>query len=235
MKTPCHNFFLKLNSGYTEIINQSFASNSSGRLSEMYQFIEDLNQWCKILERHTDTTILSSAVQEYELGFQAAINGQYRYAFVAQRYFIEQICRFIYLSTNELYLRHWKIGLRDIAWAAIIDEDNGIFSKMFIRAFYDEIENEGCHLLSIVKSMYRESSEFIHGNFSKIKTLPRQLKYDNDLLSKWLDGVETSKFISSFVLFMRFSKSMNIDELGRIHDSVIYEIGEIEEFRELLG
>ena len=235
METPCHKFFLELNARFSGIINESFSSQLSGRLSDLYQFVEDLANWYEILQSHTDTTILVSAIKEYELGFQAAINGQYRYAFVAQRYFIEQICRFIYLSTNELYLRHWKIGLRDISWATLIEGEDGVFSKIFIRAFFEDIENEGSRFLSIVKSMYRESSEFIHGNFSKIKTMPLQLEYDEELLNKWLLGVETAKFISSFLLFMRFSKSLNSEELRKIHDSIIDELSEIDEFRELLG
>lgn len=132
MEQGCKSHFIKLNNEFSSIIEASFSSDKATKISELFQFLDDLNMWYEILKEKGDTTILMSAIKEYEFSFQALLNGQYRYAYTAQRYFLEQMCRFIYLSTNELDLRHWKLGLKDIPWGSIIDKDNGIFSRIFI-------------------------------------------------------------------------------------------------------
>lgn len=233
MENPSKIHFSILNDMYREVIEQSFKSKHEAQLSEKFQFTEDLALWCKILSKHTDATLLISALQEYELGFQAAVSGQYRYAFVSNRYFIEQICKFIYLSSNELHLRQWKDGLRDISWNSITDNDSGIFSVNYIRAFYSEIDTEGKHILQLVSALYRETSEFVHGNFSKIDILPQKIEFKEELLEKWLTNVGTAKFIALFLLCMRFSKDLDQSELGSLKDSMREELCGIVEFNPL--
>jgi len=230
MTTTCKNHFLNLNEKYGRIIEESFSSEYSGRLVELFQFSDDLNVWNELLNNGTDCTILLSATQEFELGFQAVVSGQYRYAFIAQRYFLEQVSRFIYLSTNELHLRHWKIGLRDISWHALIDNENGIFSKNFIGAFYSGIESEGEHVATIASKLYRETSEFIHGNFIKIEELPNSYEYNSVMLGRWIESMETNKFLSLFLLFMRFSNDIPHENIHKIEEMAKDELGEIEEF-----
>ena len=149
-----------------------------------------MNIWHGILKNKVDTTILVSAIKEYEFSFQAVLNGQYRYAFTAQRYFLEQVGRYIYLSTNELYLRHWKLGIKDIAWGTIVDKDN------------------------------------------KVIDMPERLDFDNILLDQWLSFVETTKFITVFLLSVRFLKELTKVELEKIEDNIRDELGGMEEFIE---
>ncbi|MCX5811720.1 MAG: hypothetical protein NT178_04145 [Proteobacteria bacterium] len=230
MKNVCKEYFLSLNTIFSEVVALSFDSKHESLLSSLFQFVEDLTLWQSMLEFRTDTTILVSAIKEYQLGFQAAVCGQYRYAFTAHRYFIEQMCRFIYLSTNELYLRHWKLGLRDVSWGVITDKENGIFSKNFIRAFYPEIDDEGAHVLAIVSKLYRESSEFVHGNFDKIRIIPSQIEFNLEMLSKWLEFMETSKFVALFLLFMRFAKDIDGVNIHKLEDMARDELCGIEGF-----
>ncbi|MGM0701298.1 MAG: hypothetical protein ACQEUG_02735 [Pseudomonadota bacterium] len=233
MEIGCKEHFLHLNQKLGTVIEQSFSSDYSARLLELFQFSDDLNVWVNLLEKQTDRTILVSAIQEFELGFQAVVSGQYRYSFIAQRYFLEQICRFIYLSTNELHLRHWKLGLRDISWGSLTEKENGIFSKVFIRAFFPEVESEGEHISTIATKLYRESSEFIHGNFNKISEIPNSIEFNPDLLDRWIGFMETSKLIALFLLFMRFSKDIERENIHQIEDMAKEELSGIEEFNVL--
>lgn len=235
MEQGCKEHFTALNREFSAVIESSFSSEKAQMISDHFQFIDDLNAWYEILQEKEDTTILLSAIKEYEFSFQAVLNGQYRYAFIAQRYFLEQVCRFIYLSTNELHLRHWKLGIKDISWGSLVDKENGIFSKIFIRAFFDEVENEGEHMITLSSKLYRESSEFIHGNFDKMADMPDKIDFDEMLLGKWLDFVETSKFVALFVLLVRFSKEFSAEELGMIEDMTKEELGGIEEFNQLFS
>jgi len=230
MKNVCEKHFLSLNTKFSEIIKLSFNSTYNLSLSSLFQFVDDLTLWLSMLEKRTDATILINAIKEYELGFQAVVCGQYRYAFIAQRYFIEQMCRFIYLSTNELHLRHWKLGLRDISWGMLTDKENGIFSKIFIRAFYPEVDNEGDHMLIIASKLYREASEYVHGNFGKITSVPDQIEFNEEILSKWLEFMETSKLIVLFLLFMRFAKDITKADIHKLEDMAREELCGIEGF-----
>lgn len=235
METNCKEHFANLNAQFGQVIEGSFSSSLGYKLVELFQFSDDLNIWAELLKDGADCTILISAIQEFELGFQAVVSGQYRYSFIAQRYFLEQICRFIYLSTNELHLRHWKLGLRDISWGSLVDKESGVFSKIFIRAFYSEVESEGDHLVTIASKLYRESSEFIHGNFNKIEELPNSIEFNSSLLGRWIDFMETSKFLSLFLLFMRFSKDIEGHDLCKIEEMAEEELGGIVEFNLLFA
>lgn len=230
VRENCKEHFSRLNAQFSSIIDESFSSNLSSRISNLFQLSEDMILWESILSNSIDTTILVSAIQEFEFGLQAVLSGQYRYSFVAQRYFLEQVCRFIYLSTNELHLRHWKLELRDISWSFLIDNENGVFSKNFIRAFFPEVEEEGEHFINMSRKLYRESSEFIHGNFSKIASLPKSINYNEDLLIIWLDFMETSRFIFQFLMFMRFSKNIDKQHIHSLEPMAKDELGGIEEF-----
>ncbi len=226
--------FISLNAEFSRVIDLSLASDSEKRISNAFEFVEDLLKWQKLLEKRVDTTIFLSAIQEYELSFQAALCGQYRYAFISQRYFLEQICRFIYLSTNELYLRHWKLGLRDIAWGTLTEKDSGIFSAAFIRAFFPAIEAHGSRMQSAADKLYRESSEFVHGNYQKIEILPNQIKFSEHLIAKWVDSIESNKVIVLFVLFMRFSYDFDPAEIRGLYESSSDDLCDIEGFNSLL-
>lgn len=226
-------YFLGINNTVGEIIETSFSSDNDVKLTNLFQFIDDLTKWELILNKTNDTTILISATKEFELGFQAVLSGQYRYAFIAQRYFVEQMSRFIYLSTNELHLRHWKLGIKDVAWGSLIDKENGVFSKVFIRAFYPDVEDEGQRLMSLSSKLYRESSEFVHGNFEKVNTMPDQIEYQSEMLEKWLEYMETGKLIALFLLFMRFSKDLNSDDIAEIEPMAQDELCGIDGFNYL--
>lgn len=230
MKTSCKDHFFNLNDRLGAVIEQSFCSDHNAKLLELFQFSDDLNVWAELLEKQADRTILVSAIQEFELGFQAVVSGQYRYSFVAQRYFLEQICRFIYLSTNELHLRLWKLGLRDISWGSLTDKENGIFSTVFIRAFFPEVEAEGEHISKVASKLYRESSEFIHGNFNKISAIPNSIEFNPDLLERWIGFMETGRFIALFLIFMRFSKDIGRESIHKVEDMAKEELAGIEEF-----
>ncbi|MEW5056090.1 MAG: hypothetical protein AB1Y25_00520 [Cycloclasticus sp.] len=223
-------YFLGINNTVGKIIKTSFESGGDAKLTDLFQFIDDLTKWESILSKTVDTTILISATKEFELGFQAVLSGQYRYAFIAQRYFVEQMARFIYLSTNELHLRHWKLGMRDVSWGSLIDNENGVFSKVFIRAFCPDVEEEGIRLTSLSSALYRESSEFVHGNFEKVNAMPDQIEYQSEMLEKWLEYMETGKLIALFLLFMRFSKDLNSADISEIESMAQDELCGIDGF-----
>jgi len=51
----------------------------------------------------------------------------------------------IYFSANKMELHEWLDGRMDIKWSKLVDEENGVLSKRFAKAFFndmgDEVEN----------------------------------------------------------------------------------------------
>jgi hypothetical protein len=223
-------YFIDINKKFARIIDESFSSEKGRNLNDLFQFLDELSTWESLLNKRNDTTLLISAIKEFELCFQAVLSGQYRYAFMAQRYFLEQMARFVYLSTNELYLRHWKLGIRDVSWASLVDKDNGIFSTNFIRAFFPDAESQGGQFITLSSKLYRESSEFVHGNFDKENIMPDKIIFQIDMLKKWLDYMESVKLIVTFLLFMRFSKDLNPSEFEKLEDLAKEELSGINGF-----
>ena len=90
-------------------------------------------------------------------------------------------------------------------------------------------------MITVASKLYRESSEFIHGNFNKIEELPTSIELNSSLLEKWIDFMETSRFIALFLLFMRFSKDVDSQDLHKIEEMAKEELGGIEEFNFLFA
>jgi len=85
-------------------------------------------------------------------------------------------------------------------------------------------------MIVLSSKLYRETSEFIHGNFDKVNNMPIRIGFDELLLNKWLGFVETNKFVTLFLLLVRFSKDFDTEELSMIEDMVKDELGGMEEF-----
>ena len=54
-------------------------------------------------------------------------------------------------------------------------------------------------------------------------------------LEKWLEGANTAKFLASFLLFMRFAKTLDSKCLTKLEPAVIDDLGGIEIFRDVLS
>jgi|26BtaG_2_1085354.scaffolds.fasta_scaffold37937_2 hypothetical protein len=74
MEQGCKTHFSMLNQEFSNVINLSFSSENSSKISELFHFLEDLNIWHNLVKDKEDTTILLSAIKEYEFSFQAALN-----------------------------------------------------------------------------------------------------------------------------------------------------------------
>lgn len=88
--------------------------------------------------------------------------GFYKEAIITLRQFLEHMLFAIFLSTNDYKYRLWKIGQYDMSWTQIMDGQNGVFGKEYIRVYAQDINEErNIELLTIAKNIYRECSEFV--------------------------------------------------------------------------
>src|SRR6266536_533723 len=105
------------------ILKESFAFDSSRQHQISHNFIGDIEKWIALLSLKPETDLLRAALREYQFALLALVLGQYRQAFMALRLFLELGLGSVFLSANELQLRVWLRGRRDINWRPLISPD----------------------------------------------------------------------------------------------------------------
>lgn len=107
----------------------------------------------------------------YEMAFQLLGDGlcqiacaNYRLAFYCLRAFLKMSSAGVRYSAFEYELREWEAGRRDVSWAMLSGDESGCFSANFTNAFLPEVKEEARHYQGLARRVYRECSEYVHGN-----------------------------------------------------------------------
>lgn len=224
----------ELHSSFGAVIKSSTSSPVASRLGEAWQRSNDLRSLAGTLENRREMSVLLDAVTQYELALHLLVCGQYRNAFVLLRYFLEQALRAVWLSANEVALRQWLNGIRDISWSTMTDMDgSGVFSKPFVNAFFPELSSESKHMSLLASTLYRECSEFIHGNSKPAIVLPSDVQFSIDVFTKGLDSADTAMLVVFFSVAVRYIKDLSREELTAIEKPLLDHLGHLESLREM--
>jgi hypothetical protein len=210
-----------------EILIESLNSNRLEIIGPNHLALFDYNIWLEILKTRPEYDILSLALREYQISILTNILGLYNQAFVGLRYFFERTLVAILFSAKELDLRLWQIGERDTYWQEIIDEESGLFSSKFCRAFFPELKDESTHYKSMAQKVYRECSEFVHGNNAIITKIPTKLEFYEFLFNEWNLKAQTIRRIILFSFCLRYLNLIKGDNLDKIETHIIEEFGSL--------
>jgi len=66
------------------------------RIAEANSFIEDIIDWCKILEKKEESIILESIASELQFALFSLASGLYRQAFMSLRRVLESSCAMVF-------------------------------------------------------------------------------------------------------------------------------------------
>jgi hypothetical protein len=138
-----------------------------------------------VIGNRPEVPVLQAALREYQFSLLALSFGHYRAAFAALRLSLEMAFATVQWSTNERELREWQRGQRDSNWAALCDVENGILSKPFVRLFSEGLANEAAQYRASAAAVYRECSEYVHGNAHTHRALPEKLVFDENSFDSW--------------------------------------------------
>lgn len=229
-----HEYYKDFKSKLTLNINASLTEGATHYevLTKNRSFIEDYNEWLKVLDNRPEKCIYENAIKVYQESIANMLMGLYQPAFMGLRYFLERTLVGIYFSANELELRTWFTGDRDTYWTELIgleNEDNGdkdinvnkgVFSQKFTKAFFEPFSSVCKTFRKITKDVYRECSEYVHGNPKAIKELGSKIEFSGSLAEKWNDIADTIARCILYCFMMRYwntldskQKSMLIDRL----------------------
>lgn len=200
-------YYSKLNTESQTIFSQTILEKEKlGKLhnssSYIFEFSECLHdpQEKKLLE--TVSTQLESATLNLALGL-------YRQAFASLRLAFEMGLAVMYFSVNKMDLHEWLDGRSDIKWSTLVDEENGVLSKRFAKAFFCECSVYIDNYRGIAISTYRKLSEYVHGNSETWEKSGLQLKHNNEMFELYLENHKSVSEVILFVAVCRYAKSLD--------------------------
>ncbi|MCQ4088250.1 hypothetical protein [Saccharibacillus sp. JS10] len=203
-------------------------TKNSSIQGDNHSFLNDLSKWADILEGRLENEIYKTAFKEYQYCLIFALQGYYRQAYNSLRFFIEHTHAGLYFSVRELELRQWIDGKRDIYWNNILDENTGFFSTDFFKVFAPDFIEELSSYKTLAKLLYRECSEFIHGNYSTYSAVPNTLYYDENTFKTFSKKVNSSINLITFSLTSRYLNVLNDKQKSELESSILDRIGHIK-------
>lgn len=151
------------------------------------------------------------------------------------RLFFELTLAAIHFSSMEVELRIWLRSERYIKWAALMDEESGVFSRRFARAFCEELVEETSTYATIASKIYRECSEYVHGTANTQGMLPNVLTYANGIFHEWNDKADSVRLVVSFALCVRYLGSLESEQRAKLESTIMDHVGHIPAIRAMLG
>ena len=128
-------------------------------------------------------------------------------------------------------LNEWLTSHSDTSWDAIVDGENGVFSKRFIRAFFPNVVDDASAFKQLSKTLYREMSECTHGNVPNKIPLPKTIEFDEPTFLLWHEKAETLRYIANFALTARYFLAIPTNAKVAIIPIATDRLGHLESIR----
>lgn len=229
----CEKIFRDLQQACGTVLDETFKADNEALQSASFNFVSEAEHWLRILDSRAEAQLYRTALREYQFALLALAQGQYRQAFMALRLFFELFLGGVFYSANELHLRYWMRGIRDTSWQSISESDNGVFSKVFINAFFSELAEFGQQHRAIATAVYRECSEFVHGNMTTLQFLPGALNYQESTFKDWHEKAKAMRLVTSFVLAARYLKDLDSSQKLLLEAFVLDSLGHLPPIRDV--
>lgn len=222
---------------YYEDIQKRLAANVTHTLESRYlpqiassqSFVDDYSIWINWIDQRYDNDLFALALLEYETATVFCLQSLYKQAFTALRACLEHTLFGIHLSTNLYQYLQWKNESYDVYWSNITDPDSGLYSKTFASVFCPELLNH-IHLIgTMAKSLYRECSEYVHGNYRVLNTFSEQLEYIDVKTKTFYEKLENLRYIIEFSLFVRFNRELGHEGIIDLEAQIMEYMGHLQE------
>lgn len=193
----------------------------------IYEFTQNINE-------SSERKILETVSTQLESATLNVTYGMYRQAFTSLRLALEMGLGAAYFSVHKLELQEWLDGRADIKWSSLTDENIGVLSNRFAKAFFPEFENDMNSYLIKAKEVYRKLSEYVHGNNETWEACSIKISYDEKLINFYFDSINLVSEIILFVLCCRYLKSFSSDAIESL-EFLPEEMNHIPYLREFFG
>lgn len=215
-----------------EVVDRTFTEDTEGKHAANHLFANDLEKWCEVLSLSPEANLIKSAAKRYQFSLLSASQGKYRNAFSDLRGFVEHSLAAVWFSGHVVEYQLWAQGKRDIYWAELTDLETGIFSQKYVSAFFSELSSESKHYNSIAKQVYRECSEYVHGNQNLEPQLNDEIGFNKEIFDIYHEKVETACLVVTFCLVLRYLKNLSAESLRAVEAQVLEKLGSLQIIRD---
>ena len=225
-------YFTKLNAESQAVFIRS--TSEKEKLGTLHHFSSCIYEFSACVLDPQEKGILETVSAQLESATFSLALGLYRQAFSSLRLALEMGLAAIYFSVNKMELHEWLDGRMDIKWSRLIDEEDGVLSKRFAKAFFTDITDDVPGYRDSAISVYRELSEYVHGNNETWASSGIKLSHNNELFNKYCDHYKSVSKVILFVAVCRYAKLFDEgtrESLQFVPD----EFGHISKIRELFG
>ncbi|NIG56963.1 hypothetical protein [Chitinophaga sp. Cy-1792] len=186
-----------------------------------------LQTWLGVIPDEPYKILLSNSIQALELSLLSQGYCLYRNSFSALRLSMEMLFGGIYFSTNLIDFIEWTKSSKDLNWSTINDYNNGILSHRFYKAFFPEIKSDCESYYTRAKDLYRDLSEYVHGNHHTWITDSKALKVEKREVDLFKRCLSSYKEIAIFSLCLRYIKGLNKENLEKIEPIIMENLNHI--------
>lgn len=232
---PCLAFYRAIHAQAGQVLEQSFAGTNSAAMAKAHATISDMAKWAEVLSARPEADVLLAATQQYQFALFALSIGLYRSALTSLRLGLELFLSAVRWSANERELREWRRRTRDTSWAGLMDENNGVLSKSFVVLFGEALSDEAPRYRALAATVYRECSEFAHGNAHTLPTSPQQLGYNDQQFRFWHQKADAVALVVFFALAARYLADCDSGSLGQVEGVLSERLGHSPGVRAMLG
>ena len=195
-----------------------------------HNIIKEYDKISQILEE-SESKIFQQACREYQYALEAAIFGNYRHAFSSLRLSLELFTAAIYFSAHKMKMNLWISGSDDLQWSTIIDQDKGVFSSSFMKAFNPELMEYRNQYFMLAKTVYRECSEYVHGNPATHEEPMLRTSYDPAKVRDFHDKVSTVRLCVLFQFVARYLRELKATQKQSIEHVILDAFGTLPEIQ----
>lgn len=225
-------YFSKLNAESQAIFSQTISEKE--KLGTLHHLSSCIYEFAECLLDPQEKDILVTVSSQLESATLNLALGLYRQAFSSLRLAFEMGLAAMYFSVNKMELHEWLDGRTDIKWSSLVDEENGILSKRFTKAFFSECSEYIDGYREKAKSTYRKLSEYVHGNNETWEKSGFNLSFNSELFELYFEYYKAASEVILFVAVCRYAKLL--DETSRESLQFIpEEFSHISTIRQLFG
>ncbi len=204
-------------------------------LGKIHDYSASIQDWLKVIPSSKENHMLDQSLEQVEFSCLLLLCGMYRQAFASLRLALELLFGAIYFSAHKLDYLEWENGTRDLTWQTVIDENSGVISKRFSNAFFPELSIYVEMQHKLAKALYRQLSEFVHGNYSTWNRQNPKLSINEKLIEDYKHKFDSISSLAHFLLSLRYLKEVEKEKLYKIESHVMDKLQHIAEIRFIFG
>jgi len=219
-------YIRKVNEKVQSLFDSSLVQNSE-TLNIGIDFSKSIQIWLDVIPEDSYKILISNSIQSLEIALLSQTYCLYRNAFSSLRLSLEMLFGGIYFSTTLLDFIEWSKSSKDLNWATINDSNNGVLSHRFYNAFFIEAKEDCEEYFTKAKELYRELSEYVHGNQHTWITDSEALKIEETEIQLFLKCLKSFYEISIFTLCLRYLKIIDKHQLEKVEPLIIQNLNHI--------